>query len=66
MIVLGGGVAESGLLMDEMKRAAQLHSLPLLFEGVEFAMAHYRNAAAAVGAALLADQLLKGETVYST
>jgi hypothetical protein len=49
-----------------MKRAAQLHSLPLLFEGIEFAMAHYRNAAAAVGAALLADQLLKGETVYST
>ena len=66
MVVLGGGVAESGLLMDEMKRAAQLHSLPLLFEGIEFAMAHYRNAAAAVGAALLADQLLKGETVYST
>jgi hypothetical protein len=49
-----------------MKRTAQLHSLPLLFEGIEFAMAHYRNAAAAVGAALLADQLLKGETVYST
>ncbi|MCX6085368.1 MAG: ROK family protein [Caldiserica bacterium] len=65
MIVLGGGVAESGLLMDEMKRVAGRRSLPLLFEGVEFAMAHYRNDAAAVGAALLADQLLKGQAVYS-
>ena len=65
MVVLGGGVAESGLLMDEMKRVAQRCSLPLLFEGVEFAMAHYRNDAAAVGAALLADQLLKGQAVYS-
>jgi len=66
MVVLGGGVAESGLLMDEMKRVAQRRSLPLLFEGIEFSMAHYRNDAAAVGAALLADQLLKGQTVYST
>jgi len=66
MIVLGGGVAESGLLMDEMKRVAQRRSLPLLFEGIEFSMAHYRNDAAAVGAALLADQLLKGQPVYST
>ncbi|MHC1679006.1 MAG: ROK family protein [Candidatus Cryosericum sp.] len=65
MVVLGGGVAESGLLMDEMKRVAERGSLPLLFEDIEFAMAHYRNAAAAVGAALLADQLLKGQTVYS-
>ena len=66
MVVLGGGVAESGLLMDEMKRVAQQRSLPLLFEGIEFAMAHYRNDAAAVGAALLADRLLEGQTVYST
>jgi glucokinase len=66
MVVLGGGVAESGLLMDEMKRVAQRRSLPLLFEGIEFAMAHYRNDAGAVGAALLADQLLKGQTAYST
>jgi len=65
MVVLGGGVAESGLLMDEMKRVAERRSLPLLFEGIEFAMAHYRNDAAAVGAALLADQLLEGQTVYS-
>jgi glucokinase len=65
MIVLGGGVAESGLLMDEMKRVAQRRSLPLLFEGIEFAMAHYRNDAGAVGAALLADRLLKGQAVYS-
>jgi glucokinase len=65
MIVLGGGVAESGLLMDELRRVAQRRSLPLLFEGVEFAMAHYRNDAGAVGAALLADQLLKGQAVYS-
>jgi glucokinase len=65
MVVLGGGVAESGLLMDEMKRVAQWRSLPLLFEGIEFSMARYRNDAAAVGAALLADQLLKGHTVYS-
>jgi len=66
MVVLGGGVAESGLLMDEMKRVAQRRSLPLLFEGIEFSMARYRNDAGAVGAALLADQLLKGQTVYST
>lgn len=65
MVVLGGGVAESGLLMDEMKRVAERRSLPLLFEGIEFAMAHYRNDAAAVGAALLADRLLEGQTVYS-
>lgn len=65
MIVLGGGVAESGLLMDEMKRVARRRSLPLLFEGVEFAMAHYRNDAAVVGAALLANELLRGRTVYS-
>lgn len=65
MVVLGGGVAGSGLLMDEMKRVAQRRSLPLLFEDIEFAMAHYRNDAGAVGAALLADQLLKGQTVYS-
>jgi len=65
MVVLGGGVAESGLLMDGMKRVAQQHSLPLLFEGIEFAVAHYKNDAGAVGAALLADQLLKGQTVYS-
>jgi hypothetical protein len=52
--------------MDEMKRVAQRRSLPLLFEGIEFAMAHYRNDAAPVGAALLADHLLKGQTVYST
>ena len=65
MIVLGGGVAESGLLMDGMKRVAERRSLPWLFEGIEFAMAHYRNDAAAVGAALLADQLLKGQAVYS-
>jgi glucokinase len=65
MVVLGGGVAESGLLMDEMKRVAQRRSLPLLFEDIEFAMAHYRNDAGAVGAALLADQLLQGKTVYS-
>jgi hypothetical protein len=48
-----------------MKRVAQRRSLPLLFEDIEFAMAHYRNDAGAVGAALLADQLLKGQTVYS-
>jgi glucokinase len=66
MVVLGGGVAESGLLMDEMNRVAQRRSLPLLFESIEFSMAHYRNDAAAVGAALLADQLLQGQTVYST
>ena len=65
MVVLGGGVAESGLLMDEMKRVAERRSLPLLFEGVEFAMAHYRNDAAAVGAALLAEQLFEGQAVYS-
>ena len=66
MVVLGGGVAESGLVMDEMKRVAERHSLPLLFDGIEFAMAHYRNDAAAVGAALLADRLLEGQPVYST
>jgi glucokinase len=65
MVVLGGGVAESGLLMDEMKRVAERRSLPLLFEGVKFAMAHYKNDAAAVGAALLAGQLLDGQAVYS-
>lgn len=65
MVVLGGGVAESGLLMDEMKRVAKRRSLPLLFDGIEFTMAHFRNDAGAVGAALLADQLLKGQTVYS-
>jgi glucokinase len=65
MVVLGGGVAESGLLMDGMKRVAQRRSLPLLFEGIEFTLAHYKNDAGAVGAALLADQLLKGQSVYS-
>lgn len=65
MVVLGGGVAESGLLMDGMKRVAERRSLPWLFEGIEFAMAHYRNDAAAVGAALLADRLLEGQAVYS-
>lgn len=65
MIVLGGGVAESGLLMDEMKRVAERRSLPLLFEGVEFAEAHYKNDAAAIGAALLASELLAGRAVYA-
>jgi len=65
MIVLGGGVSESGLLMDEMKRVAQRRSLPLLFDGVEFAEAHYRNDAAAIGAALLAGELLAGHAVYA-
>lgn len=65
MIVLGGGVAESGLLLDEMKRVAENRSLPLLFEGIEFAAARYRNDAAAVGAVLLAEQLLDGRQVYS-
>ncbi|MHB8071962.1 MAG: ROK family protein [Candidatus Cryosericum sp.] len=65
MIVLGGGVAESGLLLDEMRRVAERGSLPLLFEGIEFALPRYRNDAAAVGATLLAEQLLDGHQVYS-
>jgi glucokinase len=65
MIVLGGGVAESGLLLDGMKREAERRSLPLLFAGIEFAAARYRNDAAAVGATLLAEQLLEGKPVYS-
>jgi glucokinase len=65
MIVLGGGVAESGLLLDEMRRAAESQSVPLLFEGIDFVVARHRNDAAAVGAALLAEQLLDGRQVYS-
>ncbi|MEN6387730.1 MAG: ROK family protein [Candidatus Cryosericum sp.] len=65
MIVLGGGVSESGLLMDEMKHVAQRRSLPLLFDGVEFAEAYYRNDAGAIGAALLAQELLAGHAVYA-
>lgn len=65
MIVLGGGVAESGLLLDAMKNEAENRSLPLLYEGIEFAVARHRNDAAAVGAALLAEQLLDGRPVYS-
>lgn len=65
MIVLGGGVSESGLLMDEMKRVAEQRSLPLLFEGLEFVEAHYRNDAGALGAALLAGELLAGHPVYA-
>jgi hypothetical protein len=48
-----------------MKRVAENRSLPLLFEGIEFAAARYRNDAAAVGATLLAEQLLDGRPVYS-
>jgi len=66
MIVVGGGVAESGLLMDEMKRVAEQRSLPLLFDGIEFAEAHYRNDAGAIGAALLAGELLAGHPVYAS
>jgi glucokinase len=65
MIVLGGGVAESGLLLDDMRRAAESRSLPLLFEGIDFVVARYRNDAGAVGAAFLAEQLLDGRQVYS-
>jgi glucokinase len=65
MIVLGGGVAESGLLLDEMRRTARSRSLPLLYEGIDFAAARYGNDAGAVGAALLAEQLLDGRQVYS-
>jgi len=65
MIVLGGGVAESGLLLGDMKRVAENRSLPLLFEGIEFAAARFRNDAAAIGATLLAEKLLDGRPVYS-
>lgn len=64
MIVLGGGVAKSGLLLDEMKQYAAAHSLPLLFEGVAFAEARFQNDAGALGAALLAEKQLEGYSMY--
>ena len=66
LVVVGGGVTESGLIMDEMQRVARKYSLPLLLEGVEFTMAQYRNDAGAIGAALLAQELLQGHPIYSS
>ncbi len=63
MIVLGGGVAESRLLLDEMRRYAAAHSLPLLFEGVTFAEARFQNDAGALGAALLAEKQVEGHSM---
>lgn len=65
MIVIGGGVPESGLIMEELKKTAQLRSLPLLFDGVHIVSAKYKNDAGAVGAAMLAQYLVDGRQVYS-
>jgi glucokinase len=66
MVVIGGGVPESGLIVDELVRTAEQRSMPLLFEGVQIVTARYKNDAGAVGAALLAQRLVDNKPVYST
>lgn len=65
MIILGGGVPDSGLILDEVIRTAQKRSMPLLYEGVRIVTAQYKNDAGSIGAALLAQYLAEGRQVYS-
>jgi glucokinase len=64
MIVLGGGVSESGLLHVNMDRTLRAKSLSLIVESVSVVLAHNGSRAGAIGAACLAERLAGGQPLY--
>jgi len=64
IIILGGGVTESGLILDDAIKEAKKYALPSLFKDARIVTSTLKNDAGAVGAAFLAKALESGKDIY--
>lgn len=64
MIILGGGVTESGLILEGVKKEIKKYALPELLKGTEIVTSVLKNDAGAIGAAFLAQINESGKNIY--
>ena len=65
MIILGGGVTESGLILKGVKKEIRKYALPALLKDTEIVTSILKNDAGAIGAAFLAQLNESGKNIYA-
>ncbi len=65
IIILGGGVTESGLILKEVKKEIRKYALPALLKDTEITTSILKNDAGAIGAAFLAQINESGKNIYA-
>ncbi len=64
IIIFGGGVMESDFIFAKVKKEIWKFALPALSKDIIITRSKLKNNAGSIGAALLAEELLKGKKIY--
>jgi glucokinase len=63
-VILGGGLIESGLILNEVRKLVKKYALPMFLKEVSIEESALKNNAGAIGAALLAMERFSGKNIY--